>query len=132
MRGKTIFFVLALAAAVFLAGCSFGKKEVAYQDGTFSGVSDNKNIEVAVTVKDNKITAVDIVEFDDAGNQKDINVYQICVEGGTAPLLAEAHPTLAKRIIDKNSWDVDVFSGATSSSNSIREAAKAALQTAQK
>lgn len=128
------FGVLAVSLLVvlFLTGCSLGKREIAYQDGSFNGASSQGNIQVTLTVQDSKITNVRIDEFDDAGNKKDIETYQVCVPDGTAPLLAEAHPTLAQRIIDKNDWDVDVFSGATASSTGIKEAAKQALETAQK
>ncbi len=135
MRGKTrttILLMFSIALVLLIMGCTGPADGGAdYKDGTFKGVSENGNAEVTLMIENGEIKTVEIMELDREGNVKDIETYLVCVDDDNQePLLAEAHPTLIQQIVEKNSWDVDIFTGATGSSNSIREAAEQALQAA--
>jgi len=138
MRNKiwaVLLLTVSIALVVLMVGCASSapvEEKKAYGDGDFKGVSEDGTVEVSLTIGDGKIESVQIVEFDKEGNQKDIETYLVCVGDDRVPLLSEAHPTLAKRIIEQNTWDIDIFTGATGSSNKIREAAKKALEAAKK
>lgn len=80
---------------------------------------------MSVSLKDGKIVDVAIKEFDGLGVEKLYNVY-----GLIFPLIQEMHKEMAKRFVEKNTWEVDVFTGATSSSKKIMEAVKFALERA--
>ena len=90
---------------------SEGKK---YKDGTYTGVGQGKNpdLKVAVTIKDNKITNVEVLS-------------------GNEPKGKEALSVVPKEIIDKQSISVDVVSGATMTSNGIMAAVNDALSQAE-
>ncbi len=120
-----LLLTVSVALVVLLVGCGSAEKD-------FTGISDDESVEVTLTLKGDKITAVDIVEIGRDGEEKDIETYLVCVGDDREPLLAEAHPALTKAIIDQNTWDVDIFTGATASSTGIREAAEKALQAAGK
>jgi len=99
-----------------------------YKDGTFVGFSQGDRygyVKVEVTLKNDKIENVRIWEYDGLGIEKLPETY-----GKRFPTLFEMHKEMAKRIITKNTWDVDVYTGATTSSNKIREAVKFALERA--
>lgn len=130
-----------------------------YFDGTFMAVSaaDSRGgwTVAWVTIAGDKITAVDfhgtaaakekdaagvvvkdaegkdVIKKDAAGNtvfeRKDPAVYGIAA-GYTA--YAEAKVELPKRIVEKNSPDVDVFTGATGTSTQLKEAVTKALALA--
>lgn len=84
-----------------------------YKDGTYTGVGQGKNpdLKVAVTVKDDKITNVEIVSNNETKGKEAINV-------------------VPKEIIDTQSTSVDVVSGATMTSKGIMEAVNDALSQA--
>ncbi|WP_158005818.1 FMN-binding protein [Fervidobacterium thailandense] len=99
-----------------------------YKDGTFSGFSQGDRygyVKVEVTVKNDKIENVKIWEYDGLGIEKLPETY-----GKRFPTLFEMHKEMVKRIVSKNTWDVDVYTGATISSNKVREAVKFALERA--
>lgn len=80
------------------------------KDGTFEGVVEAGlvTVKVAVTVEDHAITCIDIIEHEN---------------GKGAP--AEA---ITEDMIAANSYDVDVVSGATMSSEAIKSAVSKALK----
>lgn len=86
-----------------------------YKDGTYQGAAQGWGgmIEVEVTIKDGKISAIDITS----------------ASGETAAFFSRAK-ALVNTIIEKQSADVDVVSGATYSSNGIINAVKSALEKA--
>jgi uncharacterized protein with FMN-binding domain len=81
-----------------------------YKDGTYTGVGQGKSpdLRVAVTIKDDKITNVEIVSNNETNGK-------------------EALSTIPRKIVDTQSTDVDVVSGATMTSKGIMEAVNDAL-----
>lgn len=99
-----------------------------YRDGSFQAVSQADRYGyawVSVTLKDGKIIDVAIREYDGLGVEKLYNVY-----GLRFPMLEEMHKQMVKRFVEQNTWEVDVFTGATSSSKKIIDAVKFALERA--
>ena len=120
-----------IVLALLVVGCGETPGETpGYSDGTYNGVSENGNAAVTIVVSNGAIETVEIEELDRDGNVKDIETYLVCVDDGQEPLLAEAHPNFIEQLIAKNSADIDTFTGATGSSDSVREAAENALQAA--
>ncbi|QRG86531.1 FMN-binding protein [Bulleidia sp. zg-1006] len=101
------------ASLVLLAGCS--SKKAVYKAGTYEGkaVGRNGNVVVSVTVSDTAITKVELKEHKE-----------------TAGLSDAAIKDIPEAIVKKNSTEVDGASGATITSNAIKEAVKAALAKA--
>lgn len=135
MGGKSwtvLILVISLAAALVAAGCGTGQEKpgAVYQDGDFSGVSKDGSVEVILTIKDNVIVNAQIFEYDREGNVKNIETYPVCVGNEREPLLAKAHPAFVSQMVAENTVEIDTFSGATTSADSAREAAKAALEEA--
>jgi len=85
-----------------------------YKDGTYTGVGQGKSpdLKVAVTIKDDKITNVEIVSNNETKGKEALN-------------------TVPKEIVEKQSTDVDVVSGATMTSKGIMEAVNNALSQAE-
>ncbi|ABW19638.1 FMN-binding protein [Alkaliphilus oremlandii] len=106
--------VFALTMGVF-AGCSKPAKEAAtgkFTDGVYEGVGEGfkGNIKVSVKVENGNIKTIDLLEIEDTPGIGD--------EG--------AKEVIAK-IIEKQSTEVEVKSGATVSSNGTMEAVEVAL-----
>ena len=98
--------------AVVLTGC--GASGPAYTDGTYEGEAEGMYpLKVSVEVADGKITAVNLVEEEET-------------EGIADPALEQ----IPAAIVEKNSTEVDVVSGATMTSNGIIAAVNAALEGA--
>ena len=107
---------LALSAAAE-GGASEDLPKVEYIDGTYEGVSDagmHAGLKVAVTVEGGVITSVEVVEHSET-------------EGISDPAI-EGVPAA---IVEANSPNVDVVSGATYTSDAIIEAVGFALEGAQ-
>ncbi|MBC8591210.1 FMN-binding protein [Lachnospiraceae bacterium NSJ-29] len=105
-----ILIVMLLATA--LVGC--GEKAPAYKDGTYEGEAKGMEpLKVSVEVKDGKIANVEVTEQNET-------------EGFAEPALEQ----IPKAIVDKNSTEVDAVSGATVTSNAIKEAVNNALEGA--
>jgi len=85
-----------------------------YNDGTYTAVGQGKNpdLKVAVTVKDDKITNIEIMSNNETKGKEALN-------------------TVPKEIIEKQSIDVDTVSGATITSKGIKEAVNKALSQAE-
>ncbi|MBT9134356.1 MAG: Electron transport complex subunit RsxG [Firmicutes bacterium] len=115
---------VALVTIAALAGCA---PQAIHNDGTFIAVSDANDrgfVRAEVTIARDKITAVKLMEFNALGLEKGPTY-------GYAPFhtfLAE----MPKRFVEKNNWDVDVVSQATSSSNGAKQAVLRATQMARK
>ena len=86
-----------------------------YKDGNYTGVGQGKNpdLKVAVTIKDNKITNVEIVSNNETKGKEALNV-------------------IPKEIMDMQSTSVDAVSGATMTSKGIMMAVNDALVEATK
>ena len=106
----TLTIVMVLLAST-LTGCGGGTK---YKDGTYEGdATGMQPLKVSVEVKDGKIANVEITEHAETEGISDPAIEQI--------------PDL---IVEKNSTDVDAVSGATITSNAIKEAVNKALEGA--
>lgn len=127
---QVVTIVLVALITIGLVGAAAGCSRRTFRDGEFAGTSEKGDVTVTLTLKNDKIVAVNIVELDRNGNPKDIATYLMPVGDTREPLLAVVHPTMAERIMKNNTWDVDTFTGATSSADQIREAARAALTAA--
>lgn len=94
---------------------SLGKSDTKYKDGVYSGESKGMNdmIRIEVTVKDSVISEVKVLSHSE-----------------TAGISDPALKDIPQRIVQTNSPDVDVVSGATRTSNGIIEAVKIALESA--
>jgi Polyferredoxin len=86
-----------------------------YKDGTYTGVGHGKNpdLKVSVTVKDSKITNVEIISANEPKGKEPLNV-------------------VPKEIIASQSTSVDAVSGATLTSKGIMMAVNNALSQAKK
>jgi len=115
--------LIAVLAMTLLAGCQ--NEARVYNNGEFTAFSDATDrgyMEVTLTINNDKITAAKVRGFDSLGLEKpDTYRHQ--------PFLT-AKEELPKRFVAKNSWDVDLVTGATTSSNQSRMAALRALQKA--
>ncbi|MDD2446141.1 MAG: FMN-binding protein [Tissierellia bacterium] len=109
---KTISLALVLILiAVTLVGCGGSS----LTDGTYTGEGEGMApLTVEVTVTDGKIANVEVTEHDETPDISDPAIEQI--------------PAL---IVEKNSTDVDAISGATVTSDAIKEAVNNALEGAQ-
>ena len=98
-----------------------------YRDGVYTAVSQFSRgyVEATVNISNDEITDVSFVEYTDLGVEKIYEDYH-----QRFPMLEEAHDTLAAEMVNNNSWDVDVVTGATSTSNKAMEAVKFALEKA--
>jgi len=105
----SLSLVLVLIAAT-LVGCGGAK----LTDGDYEGEATGMQpLKVKVTVAEGKISAVEVTENDETPGISDPALEQI--------------PAL---IVEKNSTDVDAVSGATITSEAIKEAVNAALESA--
>ncbi|MEW6524737.1 MAG: FMN-binding protein [Bacillota bacterium] len=114
--------VLVAITALLLVGC----KPLTYKDGTFEAYSianDKGYVWARVTIAKDKITAVELKEYDAVGLEKDWDIYAY-------PQTKDAIAALKKAFVDKNSAKVDVVTGATSTSTKAMEAVAFALEKA--
>jgi uncharacterized protein with FMN-binding domain len=95
-------------------------------DGIFQGrsKSDNHGYGIAlVTIEGDKITDVEIKEVDEKGELKDFNTYPYEPS-------RKAYREIPQRFIQKNSPEIDIFTGATHSTEKYMEAVANALHKA--
>lgn len=109
---KLVLVVSSLAImSIALVGC--GSKAPVYVDGNYEGTGKGLmgDITVSVEVKDGKIASVEVVDQEE-----------------TPEVAEEALAEVPKQIVEKNSTEVDVVTGATGTSNGIMEAVANALE----
>ncbi len=97
------------------SGSNNNLSKAKYKDGTYTGVGRGfkPGLKVEVTIKNSKITDIIIVDHNES-----LGYYEVPFE------------VVPKDIIKKQSIDVDTVSGATRSSNGIKEAVEEALKKA--
>ena len=105
---KFNFIFMILSMILILVGCSPSKNS-----GSFEGIGTGKHgeIKVTVSIKDAKITKIDIIK-----------------QSENKVLADKVYKELSNNIISKNSADIDVVSGATATSEGYLEAVKDALK----
>lgn len=132
-KGLLVLSVILMFGLIFAAGCETDDDVSIYEDGTYTGVSANANnrgyIEVTITIENDEITEAAIIEYDGMGLAKDYESYGVegTFDGGD---LKEAHETLEARFIENDDWNVDVVTGATSSSDKAMSAVEVAMKKA--
>ncbi|MDR5660068.1 FMN-binding protein [Serpentinicella sp. ANB-PHB4] len=128
---KLLTILLAVAMIFVIVGCSSdtpatgGDATNTYQDGTYTAYSDAgaRGYGMAtVTIEDDAIVDVQVAEFNDFGEEKDSDY------GYDA--FHDAKEEMPGRFVEANSADVDVFTGATSSSNYWKQSVERALEMA--
>lgn len=125
VRWPVIIGTTALLFGLLAAG---GCAPNEFEDGVTVSVSEGDErgyAEVAVTIENDEITDVEITEYDGVGVEKLYEVY-----GQNFEYIEEAHEYFSEEIVEQNTWEVDTFSGATSTSEDIRQATRFALEKA--
>ena len=108
----------AMASASGSSGSKEAAPSVAYHDGVYYGAGtgyDNVKLRARVTIRNGKITAIEILDAD-----TESTLYQKSASG------------VIEEILKDQRWDVDSVVGATYSSNGIKEAVAEALVQAEK
>lgn len=117
--------ILVLLIAILLVGCGSlnaddnntgsNNNEAVYQDGTYEAQTQGHNgpLSVTTTIEGGKITKVEVGENSE-----------------TEDLAGPAFDEITAKIVEANSADVDVVSGATVSSNALIDAVKDTLNQA--
>jgi uncharacterized protein with FMN-binding domain len=130
------FLILAL---IMIYGCSAAKKGIAeaeYQDGIYKGASKivegGGYSEITIEIIDNSITNASIVEYYGDQRAKDPASYLIPVENGEGYILGEILAALESQIVERNTYDVDIITGATETCIKVIQATYSALQKSQK
>lgn len=118
MKKKILSCLLAGVMSVTLFGCSTatGSTAGAVKDGTYTATGtgfQNGEVKVTITVKDGKITDA---EVDSSSQSKGYG--QDAAEG------------LAEEIVEEQSGDIDVVSGATATRNAVKEAVEDCMEQA--
>ena len=137
MKRLITFTVVLALAAVVLVGCAPKQPPAppapvyVYTNGTFfasSNATARGYMTAEVTIENDKITAVKLVGYGNLATEKDENY------GKAANFTAyhEMKEALPKAFIAKTSWDVDIYSGATGSSNQSKQAVQRAMDKALK
>ncbi len=121
----SLSIILVLAFSL-LTGCNQPKAPATtYKDGTYVSVSDATDkgyTRAEVTIKNDKIESVKLVGIDSLGLEK--------TEAYAYELYHTAIVDLAEEMVSKNTWDVDIITGATSTSEQAKQAAKRAMEKA--
>ena len=123
---RKVIYLLIAGFALILSATGCGPK--IYNDGVYKGISpsDDKGFAVAeVTIENDKITDIKLAEFTSMATERDLDSY----EWEAAKL---ANEELPERIIESQDVNVDVYTGATVSSNKYMNAVSFALEKAKK
>lgn len=102
---------------ILVAGCAMRAPASKYKDGTYTAEAQGQNgpVKVSVEIKSDRISAVKVVEHKETPGISDVAIERV-----------------PRAIVEKQSTEVDAVSGATVTSKAIIEAAKKAIQQAQK
>lgn len=132
MRKKLLLMGIGVLILALAAGCQPGGAPAAaalYKDGVYTAVSEadpRGYAQVKLFIARDEILHVEVVEHEGNGLAKNYALYG----GDRFTILKEAHETLAQRIMDAGTWDVEAVTGATTTSSKVKDAAKRALDKA--
>lgn len=138
MNKKRIFGLIAatMLSVAVLAGCG-GSDENAMKDGTYEvevAKVDEHGYKpsIKVEVKDGKIATVsyDEITAEGASKRTDAEYNKKMKEFGKVTNPEEAFPALEKAVVEKQSAEVDAFTGATTSSENFKKVAAKAIENA--
>lgn len=113
MKNQKLIVVICIVLTVLLFTACSGN---GYKDGTYEGTSDqgmHPGLKVSVTVEDGKMTQINVIEYNE-----------------TEGIGTQAIEQLPEKIIEAQSTDVDSISGASVSSDAIKDAVNKALEQA--
>ncbi|MFW6287142.1 MAG: FMN-binding protein, partial [bacterium] len=101
------------------------EEEIAFDDNIYVGYSKVSRgyVEAQVEIEDDEIVDVNLVEYTDQGVAKD--------ESYSYEEYHEAIEELPARFVEANDHDIDVYSGATGTSDKAKEAVEMALEKAE-
>ncbi len=133
---KNIKILIFVGILLFtLVGCNDENTKI-YKDGTYTAKGDNWEYgseEATLVIRENKIESIILKRLD--SQDKEVNYEEWTgkeVQGKIWPNLKEYKTTLANKMIEKQSYDVDAISGATITCENWKVATKRALDKAQK
>ncbi|WP_432663792.1 FMN-binding protein [Wukongibacter baidiensis] len=109
----TILITLSIVALVALVAC--GPKKILYKEGVYEGYGEAYHgyIKVIVTTDQYSITNIEVIDDE------------------PVPIVGEiVYKEIPKRVIKKNSVDVDIITGATYTSEGLLDAIEDALKKA--
>lgn len=113
---KTGLFVLSIVVImVMVAGCGGQSDTAEFKDGTYTGIAQGYGgeIEVQVTVQGGRIETIEILRDEDTPGISD-----------------NAKEQTKARIIENQSTDIELVTGATATSRGVRDATQEALEGA--
>lgn len=138
MKKRNLFILtgLLILSMMLMTACGQdveeAEGEISYTDGTYieeGEKSEFGNEEVKIVIKDGKIGEVTLMRIDENGNEVDYKEWDGNSEDGK-PDLKNAREEIAKEIIETQSSDVDIVSGATKSSENWIKLVNEALEKA--
>lgn len=133
MNKKRILSLVAatMLSVAVLAGC--GSKD-AMKDGKYEVESkaDDKGYtsSLVIEVKDGKISTADFDMKNDKGSKKDDEAYNTPYKAASGIDSAEAFEALGKKLVEKQSADIDAVSGATGTTETFKKLAAKAIENA--
>lgn len=134
-RLTKVFLVLLLIASLTITLTACGSSDtsdgdVSYKDGTYTGQSEKREFgyeEAEVTIEGGKITNIVLKRMTPDGEEVD---YDEWTGEDDRPNLKQFRIDMAEEMLEKQSYDVDVISTATETSQGWKEAVKNALDQA--
>lgn len=132
---KLLSLFICLIMSMSIIACNPLKTtNVKYKDGTYAAKADPWEYgqeEAIVKISNGKIVDVTLKRLDKSGNEVDYNDWKGQeMNGKMYPNLSQYRMDMAKRIIEKQSPDVETISGATVSTKNWTIAVKRALDQA--
>lgn len=107
---------------------------VTYKDGTYDGAGDawDYGMENAtVVVDDSKIVSITLRRLDKDGKEVNYDLFAgQTTDGKVYPNLKQFRTDMAEQMIDRQTYDVDTISGATTSTKNWKLAVQRALEKA--
>lgn len=121
MFKKRLLLAYILCSLFIVISCDNNKTQ--YLDGEYFNYSEADNYGFAsakVTINDNKIVNVQLTEYNERGQPKDMSTYpyQPTIRG---------FEVMAQRFVEKNTADVDIYTGSTHSSKKYIDAVNKCL-----